>query len=461
MKKLKVFRKNMAVMGGIVVAMIILVNFMASRHHRRFDFTYSGDYSLSSQTLKLIKGLDSPLKIRIFDKPGSHLLRSASDLLEEYKYHSDHIHVEEIDPDRQPAVTKKYKVKRYGTIILEYKKKTEKADKGDEEAITNAILKLTRDLKKTVYFLKGHGEGDLDSNAKDGYSMIYKEILGQNYEVKQLLLMRAEKVPDDCFVLVVMGPRKPLLPKEEKILNAYLDKGGKAFFLLDPTPDGVGLIKFMSRWGVKVGEDVIVDKMSRLFGGDYFMPVINNYNKHPITEGFTIASFLPLTRSVTPLPYDKINKEKIDPVSLAFTSQGSWAETDLKSPEISFDDGKDTAGPVSVMVAVRTTAEKPEKQPKKPENKKKEEEGALVVMGDSDFVNNSYYNLSGNSDLFLNIISWLAEEGDLVCLRPKPKTARALAMTDDQVNLLFYLTVLVMPLLVIISGVVVWSTRRK
>ena len=333
--KIAILRTNVVITIVVALGIVVLINFMASRHNMRYDATSSGDFSLSDQTNKLLNNLQSELKITVFDKPGNHVRLEAEDILLEYEHLSDKVITEFIDPDQNPALAGKKEVARYGTIILEYEGRQQKIESVKETAITNAIVRVTRKEKKTVYFLEGHGEHDIESNDKDGYSLIYTALLGQNYNGKKLLLMREESVPADAHVLVVAGPTKDFFPNELEALAKYIQGGGNIFFLLDPSP-AAGMKDFLKGYGVEVGEDMLVDKLSRLFGGDYFMPVITKYTVHPITENFKVASFLPLARSVTPAASPPAD---MNVISLAKTNEGSWAESDLESQEVKFDEG--------------------------------------------------------------------------------------------------------------------------
>jgi ABC-type uncharacterized transport system involved in gliding motility auxiliary subunit len=470
--KIAILRTNVVVTILVVLGIVVVINFMASRHSKRYDLTASGEFSLSDQTQKLLNNLQSELKIIVFDKPGNHIRLEAEDILVEYENLSDKVTTEFIDPDQNPALAGKKKVARYGTIILEYEGRQEKIESVKETAITNAIVKVTRKEKKTVYFLEGHGEHDIESNDKDGYSLIYTALLDQNYNGEKLLLMREESVPADANVLVVAGPTKDYFPNELDAVAKYIRNGGNIFFLLDPSP-AAGMKDFLKGYGVEVGEDMLVDKLSRLFGGDYFMPVITQYTIHPITENFKVASFLPLARSISPAANPP---ENMDVISLAKTNEGSWAEVDLESQEVKFDEGKDKQGPVSIAVVVeahfrpetgaaaetgKTGQDDQEKETGKAEEEEKETTGKLVVLGNSDLANNTYLDLSGNRDLFLNIVSYLAEEEDLISIRPKSRQQRTISLTEDQMGLVFYLSVIIIPLLAMVTGIVVWAKRRK
>ncbi len=463
--RLTSLRANIAVLVIIILGVMALINYLSYKHNKRFDTTAMGKYSLSEQTIKLIKSLPDELQIIMFDKPGTTERIQAEKLLPEYEYHSDKVSVQYIDPDQKPVIATEYGIQQYGTIVMEFNGRKQHVEKITEEAFTNTIIKLTKGASKKIYFLTGHGEADIEEETKMGYSLFGQALAGQNYETQKLLLMQEAKVPDDCTLLVVAGPKKDLMKEEKLAIENYITYGGKAFFLLDPVIGDTKAImwdEFLARWGITVGNDIIIDTMSQLFGGDYFVPVISNYGNHPITRDFKPASFFPLSRSVSPR---EDVPDNIAIYTLASTGhKNSWAETRLGGP-YEYTEGEDKLGPVSVAIAAEI----------KPENKSvgneaaeaKEEtddatpEGRLVVFGDSDFANNGNLYFSGNRDLILNVISWLAEEEDLISIRPKSDIPRTISLTGRQMQVVFYLSVLLLPALGLLMGLNVWYRRRK
>jgi len=441
---------NAVIVSLFMIGILIFINLIATRHHHRWDLTQSGRFSLSDKTVKVLKGLKKDVLISAFFKGEE---RRLADLLSQYSYRSPKVKYRFIDPDKEPGLTRRYGVTSYGTVVVECGEKEEKLDKATEPKLTNAILKVSRQGKKVIYFLTGHGERDLESTDPQGYNKAKKSIEAENYEVKPLLLAREKVVPQDCAVLVVPGPLKPFLGDETEAITDYLKKGGKAFFMLDPPP-ALGLEDFMGRWGVQIGDDIVLDAsgVGRLFGAGPAMPLVNSYEKHPITKGFKLMTFFPEVRSVTPKPKPAPGCE-VTP--LVRTSPQSWGETNLRSEKARFDEGKDLKGPVTIGVVVTKGVEG-----ERSSSSGKEIKARLVVFGDSDFASNAYYGLSGNGDLFMNSLSWLAEEEDLISIRPKTAEDRRVNMTGQQARMVFYFSLIILPLLVLGAGGIVWYNRR-
>jgi ABC-type uncharacterized transport system involved in gliding motility auxiliary subunit len=396
--------------------------------------------------------------------------RAAEDLLRQYADLSTKFRFQVVDPDRNPGLAKRYGITTYGTTVLETKDKEEKITEVDEEHLTNGLVKLLREGKRTIYFLKGHGESELDDGSRNGYRQAKEALEKANYQVKELLLLRETRVPEGAAVLVISGPKRDLVESELKAVQAFVEQGGKLLVQLDPF-SAPSLKEFLGRYGIMVGNDVIVDQYSRVLGGDYLMPVVSKYYSHPITRDFTLASLFPYARSV-----DAVEKspQGVTVQKLGETGPGSWAETDrgeLNRGRLTFDKGKDRQGPVPVGVVatidVKKATETSTEEKKKTEKEKEAEKQSatkparLVVYGNSVFASNNFLSFSGNRDLFLNSISWLAEEEDQISIRPREAKSTPIFLTAMQGRLAFWLPVVVLPALLLISGTSVVLRRRR
>ncbi len=473
------YSSNLLLVIVIVLGIVVLANFFLSRHHLRVDFTEAKLHSLSDQTIQVLKNLKKDVQVKgFFREGGSNSRPKMEDLLKTYGYYSTKIKYEFIDPDKNPALVKAYNVTQDGTSVLECAGQENRITTATEEDLTNAIIKVTREAKKTIYFLEGHGEASIEETADSGYSFAKDELAKLSYEVKKLTLAVSETFPKDCAVLVIPGPRKDLLPNELETIGSYISRGGRVLFMLDPgsAPD---LDPFLLKYGVKLGQGVVVDAISRMFGADYTMPVITEYEYSPITRGFRYATFFPYARPVDPAD------QKPDGAVVSIlgkTSPNSWAEMNLeeemKKKRVSLEKDQDKPGPISLAVTVTLPAKegpkaaepaKPEAattppaetKPSSPEPEAPKKEARLAVFGDSDFAANQYYNLSGNGNLFLNTVNWLTEETDLISIQPKTSSPRTLQLTPSQGRLIFFFSVLILPLAVLVVGLSVWLRRRS
>jgi ABC-type uncharacterized transport system involved in gliding motility auxiliary subunit len=438
---------NAAVLVLLIVGVIALVEAVSYRHSYRVDLTENKRWSLSPQTIKVVRELPVPVKAVAFFRPDQPGKRAAEDLLRQYATRSDGKFTwEVVDADRNPLAAKQYNVESYGTVVLEAaltggETKQEKIQDLEEEKLTNALIRATRPGKRTVYFLKGHGEKDPSSGDRTGYNQMKSALEKLNYEVKDVLLARETKVPDDAAILVVAGPQKDLLPNEIDALVAYVARAGKVLFLVDPFQDA-GLGPALERWGLALGQDVIIDinPQGRLAGAGPEVPVVGDYLPHPITRSVSAKEKAP---------------EGASAQGLARTSGESWAETNqdqIRTGQVKPDPGE-ARGPLTIAVVATVDV-------KDAPAERKGAKARIVLIGDSDFASNGFVNLSGNRDLFLNTLSWLAEEENLIAVRPKESRAAPVFLTAAQGQVLFLVPVVLIPLSVIVAGGVAVARRR-
>jgi ABC-type uncharacterized transport system involved in gliding motility auxiliary subunit len=452
-----IYSSNALLVAVLVLAILVIVNLFFSRHHKRFDFTEAKLHSLSDQSIKVAKNLKNDINIKCFFRDGNMSRSRMEDLLKIYAYQSPKIKYEFIDPDKNPGLIKRYEITTDGTSIFECADKENRITAASEEEITNAIIKVTREKKKVIYCLEGHGEHSIEVTDENGYSFVKDELEKLAYDVKKLQLALADTFPKDCALLVVPGPQKDLLPNELDTIKKYLEEGGRVFFLIDPQT-APGLIPYLAKFGFRLENDIIVDSMSRLIGGDYFIPTIGEYESHEITKNFRYATFFPFARlveTIDPKP-DGVSTSQV----LGKTSSNSWSKRDFKLKEkmtlkeISYDKAKDKAGPIDIA-AVATIKAKTETGASSPK------EGRIAVFGDSDFASNRYYNLAGNGNFFLNAANWLTEESDLISILPKTSNPRAIQLSPSQGKLIFWVSVVILPLIVLVFGISIWIQRRS
>lgn len=445
---------NVLLSSVVFLAVLGLVNYISARHSHRFDLTEQGVFSLSPQSVSVARNLQDDLHIQAFVEGGtSPQLR---DLLESYAYNSPKVKFEIIDPDRQPELAEKYKITAYNTLRLEYGKESTTITQPTEENITNAMIKVTRTTHKTVCFIEGHGEPDIDDmQSAKGLASVKQALTNENYEAKKILLASMEKIPDDCNVVVMSGTQKPYLDSELSALGAYLEGGGRALLLLPPR-GGSEFQPLLAKWGVKLGNDVVVDQVLRLFQGPALglVPLVNTYGAHEITRDFKQRTVFPMTRSVHA---DAAGKKGLEVTELVKTSPSSWGETDLEGlfqrSEATLDPNTDTKGPVPIAVAVSADL--------KQMGNGKEGTTRLAVYGGVEFAENrevegTYYN----RDLLLNTIDWLVGQTDLLSIRPRGVRSSRVQFTAEQGKVIFYLSVLVIPELLLLAGIAVWWRRE-
>ncbi len=455
---------NSALITIVVLAIVVIVYLVNIERNRKFDMTQMKRFSLSEQSITILQNFDGPVRAYAFYSKQQDST-SISDLLDQYHYRYRDFEYGIIDPDLNPGKVQEMGVEEYGELILEYGGKREKVKAKNEEGITNALIKLSQIGVKTVYFITGHGEKSIMDYGNEGYDRIREALKAENYEVEEILLLREERVPDNCAVLISAGPKTDYSSHEIVLIDSYIKKGGSVLFLIDPDEGGrvlENIAALLDGYGLVVGRDVIIDPLSRVLSGDYFMPVISNYTYNPITKNFRLASFMRYVRSIS------VKEEAGENITLrevARSGESSWAETNFEGllrGKAEFNEGSDIKGPVTVMAYASITI-----PPKTPGTEEREEgsevegtESILLAAGDSDFIANSMYQTQGNKDLFMNAVNFLADRGELITIRPKQQESVYLTMTAKQGRLAFLISILLIPLGVIVAGISITVQRR-
>jgi ABC-type uncharacterized transport system involved in gliding motility auxiliary subunit len=450
-RKTFLYKSNLLLIIVLILAIIIAINILSVKVQKRYDFTEGKIYSLSPQTIKVLKNLKDELNIKAFYP--NEIAFKAEDTLKLYKIYSPKIKYEIIDPNKNPGIARRYNITVENTVILEYKDKEEKINNLSEEELTNAIIKITRDKKQTICFLQGHGEVNPGDTGKQGFSFVKDNLKKIGYSIEKLNIAEKGVIPDECKMVIIAGPKTTLFDSEIKMLDDYIGKGNNMFLMIDPDT-GDKIEKFVKKYGISLDKDVVVDLVSRVVSGDPLIPIVNHYEFHEITKNFKLAAVFPYARSVTAL---KPAPKNMFITELAKTSNNAWGETNLKEEiktgKLTYNPAVDKPGPVSLAAISEITLKQKEGA--------KDKEVKIVVIGDSDFAKNGIINTSGNENFFMNIINYLSNEKDLISISPKTARSSGITLTPSQMNLIFYIVIIILPLLVLITGIIVWVKRRS
>lgn len=458
---------NTFVLALVVVGILGFANYLVSRNSKRFDLTKDQRFSLSDQTRKVLAGLKDEVKITYFQRQRE--MARGEDRLREYRALSDKLKVEFVDPMRSPTKAQAYEVRApWPILVVEKGDKRERVSNDGEQDITNALIKIARDGKKTVCLAEGEGERSAEDSGERGLSGAKSSLTKSLYEVKTVFLLREKKVPADCTALVVAGPERDLLPEAISAIRDYVKAGGKALLMVEPElkqpfPNLVALLK---EWNLEAGRDVVVDVsgMGQLFGMSELAPLAIEYPYHAITKDFRLTTLYGGARS---LEAGKGTVTDVTAQNLVQTSEQSWAETDLAiKGAIRFEAGKDRHGPISLaaVATVRGPAPAPSPAPS-PEaspapEAPKAPEGRVVAVGDADFASNALLGFEGNQDFFLNVIAWLAEDADMISIRPKEPENQSLFLSRQAQQNVAWFALVLLPGFFVIAGVVTWWRRR-
>jgi len=444
------YGSNALIMSLAFLGILALINYLALKYDFEYDLTETGLFTLSDQTVKTLNNIDEPVQIIGFFQTGDPRIKLAQEYLERYSHYTPYLTYEFHDPNIEPALAQSFELGNYGLVFVSGNNRHETPGV-DEQSITSGLIRVTHDQPRKVYFITGHGEHQVEDGSEVGYSALKQALERENYEVDTLSLSSsAEAVPADTAALIIAGADLDLSDTETQIVSDWMANGGKLMVLVDPQ-EPVPLRQLLQEHGITLGNDFVVEDYHNslvVLGPEglepqVLAPLVVHYPYHEITRGLNgFQSFYPFARSITLTPMQDF-ATNVSPI--LSTSSGSWAETDEQAAQPEFHDGVDVPGPLHIGVAAENS----------------DNDARLVVIGDAGFVTNQ--NVSpqmANLDLFLNSVNWLAEEEELISIRPKQPENRQLFLTSAQVNMLLFTSVIFIPLTVFAVGLGVWWKRR-
>src|SRR5688572_26941630 len=473
------FRRRNARYGAIasvsvlvVLGILVAVNYVSAKQNKRWDLTSNRQYTLSEQTVKLLRELKTPVKFVVFETDAE--VDRIRVRLNEFAYQSGQVSVEYLDPDKRPVPAKEYEIQSYGTVVVEHMGRRERVvvaqgQAPSEQDLTSALVKVLNPTEKRVYFLAGHGEKDPANTERGGYSAIIDSLRQDNFQWEKLIIAQTNAIPDNATVLILAGPKTDLLEGEATLIRQYLStRNGKLLLLLDPPQDFKKPVPLpqidalVREWGINATSSVVIDA-SGLTKIATIPVAAPPYPDHAITSRFQLITMFPVARAVVPAmgaPSDRTAQ------SFVQTAQRAWAEADLATldpPDANLgpDPEKgDITGPVSLAAAVAVPA-KVDPAAQKNGEEQRPPETRVAVIGDSDFIANAYLGIEGNRDLFLNTLNWLAQQESLIAIRPKEASNRPLTITANYAMGILWMSLVIVPALVLGAGVFTWWRRRE
>jgi ABC-type uncharacterized transport system involved in gliding motility auxiliary subunit len=443
-----------SIAGAAALFILVAINLLAIRRDRVWDVTTQRAISLSQQTLVVLGSLTSPVKAYVVAKPDG--FARFREIMTAYERASQNIQVEYVDADRNPARVKDLGVINYGTVVFEKNGVRIRVMLNREQELTNALIRLTRPRDVKAYFTQGHGERDVVRETRASVTSAISVLERDNYKVASVALAQSE-VPVDASLLIVAGPSSDFLGFEMDRLQAYLRRGGAALVMLDPIiGDGMRhlpvLEAALAEWGIGMGHDVVIDTTdaARLPGTDATVAVVASYPPHPVTRDFSLVTAYPLAQSVRVIAHSSTTQGGARDVLR--TSNRSWSTAKLdwltEGREPSRNERIDRTGPQTIAVSVNE------------KNAEGAAETRLLVVGDSDFAANAMIGIQGNADIFVNMANWLTRQEDLISIRARGEGDQRITLSAVQLRSLGWFSVVVVPAMIVLSGVGVWWRRR-
>ena len=461
------FGYNVVLYTLVFIGLVVVANIFVLQNNQRWDLTEQGVFSLSEKSVDLVKGLSKPLRLVAIDTSkmmavgGGVNPERTRELLELYKYYNPkEVSFEIIDPRTKPVEIERLGMKQGNLLYIEYGEGAQSAisrlNQVDEQSITNTILKLTKGAAKKLYYIEGHGEPPLEEQSEGGMRSFVDALEDEHLTVESLLLPRVGKIPEDASAIILAAPKLKIQDAEEEAITTYVNNGGRLIMLANPEDGGSPEVQHLAKkYGIDVGNDIILDAESQLFTGGPQIFVAMDFGAHPISSKLSPRQ-PPVFAFASSVRAPSSSVEEVTYTELLKTGPNSWAEKDVARL---FDkaDGKasfgpdDLKGPVSIAVAMEKIVARDGKDPII---------SRVVVFGDATWLRNDSVGAMGNRDLILNVVNWAAGEESSIAIGPRQMRRSTATFTESNFNTILALSFLA-PELLLLVGLFIWWRRQK
>lgn len=427
----------------LLATAIGLAGWLSQRYQAVFDWSDRARNSLTSASQQLLERLEAPLLIRSFAPDNPQLRQRIRAVIEPYQRLRADITLEFINPSLQPELTRELGIRRSGELHLSYQGRSENLSILNEQQISNSIQRLIQQGQRWIATVEGHGERRLNGRANHDLGDFGAALRRKGYRIQPLQLTEQPAIPRNTALLVIAGPRVDYLPGELAVIRDYLDRGGNLLWLTDPGSQH-GLPELFADLELEILPGTVVDANAAKLGLDNpAIALVTRFPDHPATNRFQLVTLYPFAAALKANPADGWQA-----TPLLRTQPGSWNETSDLVGELQRDaDRGEEPGPLTLGYAFSRQLGHGAQR--------------LMVLGDGDFLSNSYLGNGGNLDLGLNLVRWLSGDDNLLDIpaRTAPDTRLDLdPVTGGAIGLGF---LFVLPLLLIATGLVIWWRRRR
>ena len=416
---------------------------LSSVYTLQADWTANASNTLSDASKKVLDTLTDNVEITAYLNDDAQPKKQFSILIARYKHYNPNLTSRIIALDSDPQTVRELDIGQQGAIFINYQGRTEKLKSLDESSLSNALLRLSNANERWITFLSGHGERSPTGMANHDLGTFGKTLEQRKIKVQTLNLATMPAIPDNSSLLVIAGPTVPLLTNEIALIRQYVIRGGNLLWLTDPDNDQIRLLEDLT--GIHQLPGTIIDSGSQLYGVDNpTFVVASEYTPHPITRDFQMLTVFPAAAAL------EIDNETDYAATTLLTSViRSWTETGSIVDTVRFDaDSEEREGPLDIAIALTKDLDNDRQQ-------------RIVIIGDGDFIANTYIGNVGNLDLGLRLINWLTYDDRHINIPAKLTTDSKLQLTQTAVTVMGFGFLLIMPLLLISTGLLIRYKRKR
>lgn len=459
-------KKNIKFTAGTIVNILlvtiifVIITAFSMEHHKRYDLTAEKRFSLDDKSIKVAQNLKKDVEVIVFYSRGGNFLERARNIMDQYTYHTKKLHVTYLETNKNPLKAKEMEINTADTLVLKTDKKKETMTELNEEVITNSLIKVTQEQQISVGFVSGHGERDIKNTEGTGYSAAAQALESENYRVETVNITGDKGIPDDMELLIISGAKTDFLDTEIEKIKQYVDKGKSIMIMVEPERNAAdkNLTELLKSWGVEARDEVVIDQLGVQFYRNPFVAVVptNFYGNHEIVKNFNIQTFYLLAKPLVlmmPPPentaFDALASTAPAPISFAKKIKDNLTEKDLE-----FVKDQDMPGPIRLAVAGTI------KNNKQMDSKGVPVTARAVIFGNVNFACNEFLNVQGNKNIFMNSISWLTQQEEMISIRKTQAKFSPLFLDEKQKALIQNTVIFILPGIIILAGIIMLWRRR-
>lgn len=440
----------------LFLLLVILLGYLASQYRVAKDITQANRNILTQGSINVLKQMKEPIHIMVFATKddasnGDNFRKGMIDFVARYQREKKNITLTFVNPSEEPKLAQEAGVKSDGEVIVEYQKRIEHINPPiAEQEMTNLLVRLSRTNQRPVMYLDGHGERNLLGVKNFDIGEFGKQLEAKGFKFANPDLTIAQQVPSNGAMLVIASPQVDVSEVEAKKIKTYIEAGGNLLWLLDD--DNLRGLKDVADYlGLQVSPGITLDMASAQYGADARVSFASLYGEHPITTNFMLRTLFPEAHQVSAKGTDE-NGWKVS--NLVEVAPNGWLASKklAKDAKPVFDEKNDKRGPINIGVALERTYGKKGQR--------------VVVMGNANFLSNTFITNGGNLDFGVNIVNWLAGDDSLITIQPMPLKDINVTIPDTNTGRIVAWTVFhgfqyFIPLGFIIAGFFFWWKRRK
>ena len=447
----------------LFVLIIGLLGYLGKTYHKSFDVTQNQRNSLHQTTQDLLKKITKPIKLVAYVPDDAVVHTSLKDLIDKYRKYHKSIQLEFVNPDLDPVRAQQDGIEYSGQLLIKMGDKSEAVSSVDEQTMINVLQRLSREKARLVIFLEGHSEASPLEEKSNGISKLATVLEKKGFLLQPHNILRTQSIPENASFVVIAAPQKDYLEAEVKIISDYLNRGGNLLWLHEP--GGLhGLDDIEQQLGLELQQGTLLDAnqaLQEMLGIKHPAAIaVIDYGQSELTKDLSAHTLFPFATSINKDQEIKDSKWKYQPILSTLIT--SWLESGDIQGNVKFDDDADKPGPLDIgMVLTRDIPESNATENNSGDKPaKKNTEQRVVVLGDSDFMQNSYIGQGSNLDFASNVFNWLSTDDDLLSIKSSIAPGNSLSLTNAGRVALASLWLL-LPIVLLVVGVLRWMRRRK